>query len=458
MPRSVALASRTQYIGFTDKEVKLTSPNDYDFNEEQKAEIIRIFREQYSKGIERMESHSLIFRLKEEPGYVFKHFGEGTANHYENVHQVAKRICFDNGLYLLVPPKSALVYIDGNSYIAEEYLNIYPDPESQKHLFYQLSDQLTETMRQLAIFIVKMGFDDVTERNIPILNDGSTPPRIALIDPGRVGFCDLSKSVADGFFGSINGSCGLINCATSSEQIEAIFSIMESEGVNTSEAVRQFCEKKNTEIATLLQNYKSARLDLLKRYKGIDEYYARKQFVTGKEPIEVDIHSLELDLSEKASYFCFGKSISNEEIRREEWQNSWLRSIWLMITGREKHEIEKSEGFYEYQNSNEGKVELIQVQITLETVVKELIDVINRLITEQSGNKSIRGIRSIYLLDDAGPYPNVFYKYKKLGLNKFTTYEDNQNSTWIFRILQSLVDKGHIFNYSFDFPHLHIQA
>lgn len=116
--------------------------------------------------------------------------------------------------------------------IAEESMDINPEESVQEEFYHEYSKELDETARQLAIFVAKTGFNDVKLGNIPILNEADGfvgPRRIALID------LEHMESRIGGFIGGTNGSCGLIGCVSSQEQIDIVLEEARKNGVNIDE-------------------------------------------------------------------------------------------------------------------------------------------------------------------------------------------------------------------------------
>ena len=100
------------------------------------------------------------------------------------------------------------------------------------------STQLNETTCQLATFIAKTGFNNVTWRNIPVLNEVEGvqgPRRVALINLKH-----MHNSV-NGFTGDVNGSCGLIGCVTE-EQMAPVIAEASRNGIDTTSSSSDYRE------------------------------------------------------------------------------------------------------------------------------------------------------------------------------------------------------------------------
>lgn len=303
------------------------------------------------------KGNNLVFKLKTNPQLVFKIARDGssekTNDRFENMIK-AKEVCVANQLGLLVIPQAKKFTVNANekaySFIAEESLNVDVSDTSQEDLYHTYSTELNETVRQLAIFVAKTGFNDVAWRNIPVLNEAhgyKGPPRIGLID------VEDMQSVVNGFKGDRNGSRGLIRCATSEEQIDAIVKEASKRGVNiTSKEAREL---------------KQQRLNELKDNEQLQQMYKQKKITTGKEAIVVDLSSLNLNLTEEAQIEVFAKDENGNVIHEN---------------GGVKTEIQT---------------------ITLGEVTKGVISEINKLI-QHSDAASVKGRRYVYLSKSKCPF------------------------------------------------------
>jgi hypothetical protein len=264
------------------------------------------------------KGNNLVFRIKDEPNLVYKMAStkgrvfiggkfrtsqEVTELRFDNMIK-AKEVCLANNLDHLVIPQAKKFNVkvnDDTSYmlIAEESLDINPEESANEALYQIFSTKLMETERQLAIFIAKTGFSDVSWRNIPLINESSQlyeNKRVALID------IEHMEGAKEGFLGSGNGSCGLIGCV-SEDQIDNVIAIARKQGVAISE----------DEAAQA----KAHRLNKLEDDKKLSEFYSQKDLRTGKEPITVDLDSLGLDLTktvEVVSWSPIGDGDEQEKI------------------------------------------------------------------------------------------------------------------------------------------------
>lgn len=341
---------------------------------------------------------SKVFKLKEYPNLVFKmdisstnshtfHNGkllDGKAimeNRFNNMVK-AKEICLINNLGLLIIPhaKKFTFNTDDNRkcvVIAEESMDINHSESAQKEFYYKYSKELNETARQLAIFIAKTGFNDVTPRNIPILNEVENfqgNRRVALID------LEHMENSVYGFTGSGNGSCGLLGCV-SEAQIDIVINEARKKGITISDKDKQ------------------RRLQEIESHKKLKQYYENKGIVTGKEPIQVDVDSLGLDLAEEGQIRLYVKD-ENGVVKREKGT------------------------------------------VTMRKVVEDVLKEINKLIQKKSDQESTQGKRYILLNTHKGS----FLEYNTLGVprNSWISEEDVKK-LWLNRIIAALIDKGHIF-------------
>lgn len=329
--------------------------------------------------------NNFVFKLKDDPRFVFKtsspryESGKIIDDRFNNM-LAAKRVCLINQLGLLVIPSAKKIRIGKTDFIVERVLDIDIGESFQEHLYKIHSKNLDKTFRQLAIFIAKTGFNDVAFRNIPLLNE-EVLRRVCLID------LEHMESASIGLKGSsFNGSRGLVRCASSKEQIDSIIQEAGIQGVKLSDNL-----------------VKELREERLKEIEENDKLYARyaDKGITGKEPIEVDINSLGLDLSQvHTSSFITGKKMEN------------------------------------------GEWEVQQFTFTLEEVAKAVIDEINRKLQEEAPHQtSVKGKRHIFL--NTGDSNLTIYA--SAGSRGIIQDEDDAKEVWIRKIIDALVDNGHLF-------------
>lgn len=295
----------------------------------------------------------------------------------------AKEICLINNLGLLIIPcaKKFILNTDDNRkcvVIAEECMDINHQESAQKEFYNKYSADLYETVRQLAFFVARTGFNDVTPRNIPILNEAEDyqgPRRVALID------LEHMESTINGFTGDGNGSCGLLRCVAE-DQIDIVIAEARKNGI------------------TISDNDKQRRLQEIDSDKKLKKYYENKNIVTGKEPIQVDVDSLGLDLAEEG------------QIRV-------------------------------YVEAENGRIKREKQTVTMRKAVEDVLKKINELIQEKSDQESMQGKRYILLNTDDDP----FSQYKNLGIpeKKFSFSKEEVKQLWLNRIIAAFIDKGHIF-------------
>lgn len=350
--------------------------------------------------------NNLVFKLTQHPQLVFKiarpnHFhakdklptggNDKTNSRFENMVK-AKEVCLANELGLLIIPhaKKLTVNADGNDYafIVEQSLDFDPNESAHEEFYHKYSTELNETARQLATFVAKTGFNDVTWRNIPILKEAPEfqgPRRVALID------LEHMKSTVNGFIGDFNRSCGLIRCV-SEAQIDIVIAEARKQGVAiTDEQAR---------------DTKNRRLEELESDKTLRSLYEKNGIVTGKEPIQVDLDSLGLDLTEKGQI--------SVPARNEKGK--------LIMKGEDVR--------YKKQT------------ITLRKATEDVIAEMNKLIQNSPDQASTKGKRYFVLNTNKDPLRT----YNNLGLppGKFFVNEEEEKQLWLRRIVAALVDKGYI--------------
>lgn len=326
-----------------------------------------------------------VFKIAGSPDLVFK-----IPRHYDGPDPIderfaamvkGKEVCLANKLGLLVIPHAKIVEVEGYALIAEEKLDIAPNNSAQEEFYHKFSTELNETARQLAIFIAKTGFSDVIWRNIPLINEADD-----FHGNRRVGLIDIEnmESAFEGFVGGINGSCGLIRCVTE-EQIDLVIAEAKKQGVAIS-------DKKAKEL-------KELRLKELESDKKLREVYEKNHIVDGHEPIQVDVESLGLDLSEEGTM-----------------------NVIVDVKG--------------------GEFKLEKQKITLRKVTEDVIAEINKSIQKASEEESIKGKRSILLSTNDDPirqYWSLGLPHANLSLNG-----EQEKKLWLRRIIQALIDKGHL--------------
>ncbi|WP_068469672.1 DUF648 domain-containing protein [Candidatus Protochlamydia phocaeensis] len=349
--------------------------------------------------------NNLIFKLVDAPNLVFKmappHRSVARGGRLLDAKAIseerfanmikAKGVCLTHQLGQLIIPHAKKVDIKVNNakytLIAEETLDFNPTESAQEELYHQQASQLNETVRQLATFVAKTQFNDVAWRNIPILNEA---PEFQ--GSRRVGLIDLEHmdNGVTGFTGERawggNGSRGLIACV-SEEQIGTVIEEANKQVVNLPEGD--------------IQEAKESRLKELESNQQLREFYERKGIRTGKEPIQVDVDTLDLNLT-------------------EEGQIS-VRIGWDETNRRVKWEKQK---------------------VTLRQAAEQVIAKINTLLQESSDQASIKGKR-YFLLDRE---EDLFNQYDQLGFDSNKpSKEEQEKHIWLRRIIRALIDKGHLF-------------
>lgn len=327
-------------------------------------------------------SQHRVFNLKSVPNLIFKRVSNANSR-FENMVK-AQKICLIHELGLLIIPHAKLFRVGAQLYIAEECLPIQPQESAQERLYTELSG-LNETARQLAIFIAKTGFSDVEWRNMPIVDDEPDFP-----DQRRVALIDLEEmqSAATGIFGGGLGRRGLIACLSSEEQMDIALAEAQRLGIR---------DRWRTP-----EQVKARRMEEVQNYRALQEFYKEKGILENpRQLIQVDdLATLGLNLEEQGTFSTY------------------------VINGPDEEDIEKS--------------------ITLRDAVIDVINQINEAITNAPENRAIKGLR--YILLNINKNENL-KAYADLGLpqSQLIITKEEKNQLWLPRIINALVDQGHLF-------------
>ncbi len=401
---------------------------------------------------------SSVFKLVGVPNLIFKsskNIGSveiTTAKRFANMIK-AKQVCLAHSLDLLVIPHAKKIEVDGESFIAEEILSFDEDGSIQENHYQTYSKNLDEAVRQLAILIEETGLDDITWRNIPVLNevpDFTGPRRIGLIDLEVM--TDVYKALFEDC-SAVGNSRGLIRCVSKEQTdivIKEIFNRIFNEDYQaakeriakedaqpveqpdytkmTCDAMKTYFAKRDKKAAAnrrikTFQDYaektKAKRLEELESDRQLSGLYVKNGIVTGREKIDLAvIETLELDLNETE----------------------------MVVTRNSKLE----EGF-------EKRV------VTLRQVAKATIKKINALIQKSSEKGSLKEKRYVKL-ERAEESPPVKIGVKQLDFTPITDKQflfneylrcgiprgqgclskADEKKFWVRRIVDALVAKGHL--------------
>ncbi len=329
-------------------------------------------------------NNNLIFKLVAYPQFVFKigpfeynrppdqeAIKKGANSRFSNMIK-AKEVCMIHRLGSLVIPHAKTISVkdkDSKEYafIVEESLDFEPTQSRQRELYHQYSKDMNEPLRQLAVLIAHTSFNDVTPRNIPKMN--TVPTCIALID------LEHMKSASMGFIGDYrNKSCGLIRCLANEEQIDLI--------IEEGKKLEIF---KYDDDVKLANTVKEQRLKEIKSYEKLCLFYKQKN-ITGKEPLNIDINTLGLDLTR---------------------------------TGMFKKHTKLRE-------------------ITLKQATEEIITIINTKINEKPDNESRQYKRYVEL----GQSDYASNLYRRIQMKD----EEKEDENWLQEILTAVMNKGYVFS------------
>jgi len=233
-----------------------------------------------------------VFKLKDNPRLIFKlgfsqdiKIDDKIINSKEIMDQrfknmiKAKEICLVNDLDLLIIPKAKKINLSIGeidfSIVIEESLDFIKDEDSQAFYYQKYANELDELVRQIATFISKSGFNDVTPQNIPLMNVDEKfkgPRELALID------LEHMNNPINGFIGDLeeieNNSCGLLLCI-SDNQFNLAIELAKKNGVHLSDEQ--------------IQTVKNKRLEELNKKKQLEEFYKKNKIETGKEPLKSNV-------------------------------------------------------------------------------------------------------------------------------------------------------------------------
>lgn len=324
-----------------------------------------------------------VFTLTAFPNLIFKICQN--PSRFANMVE-SQNVCLAHQLDCLIVPHARCFQMRHRLIIAEEYLDIQGNETAQED-FYRLPG-LDETIRQLAIFTALTGFSDVTWRNIPLIdtaNDFEGNRRVALID------LEEMRGARTGLFGAAWPSRrGLVDCLHSDQHIDIALT-----------------QARNHNVRGHYAEIKTRRLQAIEEDERLRQFHERTGCSNDpRKLIEVaDLASLELNLEEE------GKIL-----------------VWTEIPC-----AEADDGVAIQQKSQ---------KITLREVALDVIRLINEAIEQTPEDASVKGKRYILLNLNEG----VMRQYEPLGYLSPVAYdpEDDQRQ-WPRRIINALVDKGHLF-------------
>lgn len=191
-------------------------------------------------------------------------------------------------------------------------------------------------------------------------------------------------------------------------QIKQFESFKKSPGLPEIEALGcGMCQEKAEDAKEQTQEARARRSVYLEKLdRKLRDTYEKNVPITGQEPIQVDLDSLDLDLEEK--------SLMDVPARDENGK--------LIMERRDVRWVEKA--------------------VTLRKVTKDVIAELNRLIQHDSGRGVMQGQYPLVLNTNKEP----FYTYSQLGLplNKRTLTIEEEKLLWLRRIIGALINKGHI--------------
>jgi hypothetical protein len=342
----------------------------------------------YGKG------YNLVFSLTSVPQLIFKMDRVGSpdsVNHRLANIRRAEEVCKTHKLGLLMIPKAKKITVAGKTLLVEERLPIKTNESAQEQLYHDLSG-LNETIKQLALFIIKTGFSDVEWRNVPILDDSPDflgNRRIALID------LEEMQSATTGIYG--NGRRrGLIGILATEQHMNSVKEIAERHKIAVSE--ERIAERRKE----------------LKVYNQLHQVYAQKGILQNpRQPLRVEnLSTLGLKLEEKRTFFLCGMVSDAKTFPPH------TRTI-------------QTKG----NNTSEFGT------LSLGDAAKDVISQINDKIAKAPEEASIKGKRTLLLsVSGGGPF---YYNFScEPGCQEPGSHHHH---SWMERIVNALVEKGHLF-------------
>jgi len=339
-----------------------------------------------------------VFSLTATPGFVFKMIPlnngvvrrgrtlwseEATQERFANMVK-AKEVCLVHQLGLLTIPRAKIVEVEarGHKYTLIAEERLNVNPNaSAQEQHYQELPGLNETARQLATFIAKTGFSDVEWRNIPLLDDAPQ-----FLGERRVALVDLEEmeSADIGIFGGGFGRRGLIRCLTTEEQMDKALTEVRRHGIVVQEQV------------------KARRLQEVAADRTLQQFYTKNGILQNpRKQIKIeDLNSLGLQRLEETEYVNMPSDTHRGAASRRE-------------------------------------------SITLRDVASDIIEEINSAIAKAPDSASTKAKRYILLNTNDG----LLGSYLRLGIpgNTLITSDAQENQRWIQRVINALVEKGHLF-------------
>ena len=346
--------------------------------------------------IEWLPSRNRIFRLVDEPRFVFKmSLDPRNIDDRLRNNSIAKRVCQEKNLHLLIIPQAQkLEIVKGQrsySFLAQENIDTSSEESVQIEAFYTKAPWMKETAKQMAQLVLAIKFYDVTPRNTPVINDTS-----GAFDQCRLAMLDLEHSGQVAEHPAIAGFCG--NSYTKSDGLIGYLGSEELIDIAINEASPSH-NQLPPEIKEALFKKKEERLQEIQSYLLLQQRYQRKK-IQGKEPIAVDLKTLDLSLEAK-----------------EEWSTFQIKRPAPLKINNE-----------------------ITLKEFAEMVIKNINDSIRNnsdKATTQFKRKALLSIRQEHLkLGNTSPYKH-----------RGSFEELNHENLWIHKVLQALVDKDHIHSF-----------
>lgn len=237
-----------------------------------------------------------IFSFKSDPHLIFTFWGSSRNGrrhspaelYFKNMIK-AEKACLMHQLDLLIIPRGKIVEVNGHSFIVQKLTPVDSSEKTQEHLYKTLS-HLDETVRQLALFIIKTGFNGTHVRKMPIIDQAPEfvgNRRVALMD------LELMDGPEEGIYG-YNNYAGLLYFFYSEAQVDSVLREAERHEI----FYKTFASKE----------LKNEILACIEKRKKRDQFHVDHGIVANPlKPFTMTAFS-ELDLQEQGQYTSNGKT------------------------------------------------------------------------------------------------------------------------------------------------------
>jgi hypothetical protein len=236
----------------------------------------------YTRGAEMLsEGNNYVFSIRSAPGLIFKFSRTESSlqGRFGNMI-LAKTVCRIHQLGLIVVPQAKLIAVEVEGklreIIVEKRLDVSPSIAQQEKLIQLHNEKLDKAIGQVAKFIFETGYSDVKLSNNSAMNN-----EVDEVGNIKIGFLDLEhrEGVLKGLFGNVGMflRTGLVGCVANERQARIVEKFAKDNGLDVS--------KFNEAL--------KMRLEELKKFQDVKEFYAAKEIVKGDEAISEDVDDLD---------------------------------------------------------------------------------------------------------------------------------------------------------------------